>query len=110
MAKYTIKKLPNFKLFPGYQAVVQITFEKGKYTRDQIYKIVSEYNKTAYEAGFRGKLMTSIKYPDKTYSGKATYVGDSIDLFSLSEYEAKLNKRLDPDYYEQFYVYVAKVI
>ena len=110
MVKYTIKKLPKFNLFKGHQSVVQITFETGKYTRDQIYKIVSDYNNTAYKSGLRGKIMTSIKYPDKHRASSPTNIGDPIKLFSFSDYESTGDKRTDPEYYEKFYVTVSKKI
>lgn len=104
---YTVKKLPKFKLFKGHDTVM-VTFKKGKYTWDQIYKAVDRYNKTAYEAGFRGKMMTSIKYPDKYRSGKPTEIGEPINIFSFAVYKGQKDKRQDPDYFEQFFIYVSK--
>jgi len=105
--KYTVKKLPKFNLFNGCETAM-VTFEKGKYTWDQIYKAVDQYNKTAYEKGFRGKIMTSIKYPDIYRSGKVTEIGEPINIFSFANYKGQKDKRQDPDYFEQFFVYISK--
>ena len=104
MVNYTVKKLDQFTLHKGHQTAM-ITFKKGKYTREQIRNIVEDYNNTAYEKGFKGYLMTSLKYPDKYRGGKPTKIGEPVNLFSFAEYEG--NERKEPDYFKQFYVYIS---
>ena len=105
MVDYTIKKLPHFRIHRGHKTV-SINFKKGKYTREQIREVVEDYNKTAHEKGFNGYLMVSLKYPDKYRAGKATKIGEPIDLFHFKVYPDS-DPRKEPKYFEKFFVYVS---
>lgn len=98
-------KVSNLNIKMHGNRVVQMAF-KGKYTRDQIKKIVQEKsNEFKRRNEIQGQIMVSLKYPMGWRSGYFSDFGDNVLLYDHSDSDSTLE---EPKHFEEFRIYVMK--